>query len=243
MTTLAEPASPLRRASLPTQHQGLLAAVLYRSCQLVGRLIWVLSIRTYVIGEEHLRVDGPLILASTHLSHLEPFLLSARLGRRIDWITRIEFFRLKWISRFLWTVGAFPVNRTGVPVSTVRIALDRLGSGRLVGICPEGGVAVGSKSACRGGFIRRGAGLLAYRTGAPVVPVVLLGTHTLNAVKPYLPFRRAKLWIAYGEPMYADQSLDRRASRDEFSQRLLDRYIALYQQLLQTFGLNDADVP
>lgn len=210
----------------------------------IGRFIWLFTIRARVIRPHIVRRDGPFILACTHLSHLEPFVLSVAVNRRIDWVTRIEFFRRRWSSYLLRLAAGFPVNRQGVPVSTIRTAIARLREGRIVGICPEGGVVNGRASACRGGPLKHGAFLIAQRTGLPIVPCVMVGTDKFNTVWPWLPVYNAKLWLAYGDPVYPpDDVRDRRAARARMSEELEKRFQSLYRELCDQHGVCDRDVP
>jgi len=144
---------------------------------------------------------GPYVLAATHLSHLEPFIIGLAVRRKIDFIARAEFYRYRLIATALWLLDAIKVDRQGVPISTIRTALDRLRRGRVVGIFPEGGVSRGMASACVGGPIKYGACLLACRARVPIIPVVVVGAHELLQVKPWLPFKHASAWVAFGEPI------------------------------------------
>ena len=115
---------------------------------------------------------GGYILAVSHISHLEPFIATSLVKRKIDWMARVEFYRWRIFRPFLRAFDTFPVNRFGVPVSSIRTAINRAKSGRVVGIFPEGGVVQGKDSACRGGPIKRGACLVAMRANVPIVPPV-----------------------------------------------------------------------
>ena len=90
----------------------------------------------------------------------------------------------------------------------------------------------------------RGVCLLAQRTGRPVVPVVMIGTHTLNAVAPWLPFRRARLWIAYGEPVFPDLSTsNRKTAREVMAGELQKKFVDLYKELCMQYAIDDATLP
>src|SRR5690349_18215391 len=128
----------------------------YRVCNAAGRFVCFCTLRKVVIRPEAAARPGPLVIACTHLSHLDPVLLSVIVGRPIDWVTRIEFSRFKPIAKLLDALDTIPVRRFGVAVSTIRTALTRLARSRVVGICPEGGVAQGPASAMKGGRIKRG---------------------------------------------------------------------------------------
>ena len=216
----------------------------YRPCRAACRFVWFCTIRAKVIGEEYAELAGGGIVACTHFSHLDPVLVSALMRRQIDWMTRIEFFRICWLKRLLLRLGAFSVHRQGVPVSAIRTAITRTKDGRLIGICPEGGVVRGTDSVCRGGAIKRGVCLVAERSGVPIVPCVIVGSHALNRVGPWLPFRRARLWIAFGEPLYPPRGgTSNRASRAALAAELQQRFERLYQRLLREHGLTDQSIP
>jgi 1-acyl-sn-glycerol-3-phosphate acyltransferase len=159
-------------------------------------------------------------------------------------MTRREYFAYRGFGWFLRRVGAFAVNRHGVPVSAIRQAISIARQGHVVGICPEGGQAQGRDSAFRGGRIKRGVCSVAIRSGVPVVPCVMLGTPQLNRVGPWLPAKRARLWVAYGEPLAPPPGgKSTRATRDALRDQLAAAYVELYDELRERFGLQDAAVP
>lgn len=209
-----------------------------------GRWIYALSIKGEVLRPELAERPGGYVLAVTHLSHLEPFVVGILVRRKIDWMARVEFYRYRVFSRMLYAMDAFPVNRSGVPVSAIRTAIARARAGRVVGIFPEGGVATGRASACRGGPFKQGACLVAIRAGIPVVPCVVLGTHTLNGIEPWLPFRRARLWIAFGRPIEPVRDApDRKAARRAMSRQLGDAFGSLYEELRARYNIPDSSIP
>ena len=174
----------------------------YWICQSIGRHIMWASLQSRVIRLEVADRDGPFILALTHLSHLDPFLASFLIRRRpIDWLARIEFFQYGVFNSFMRAMGAIAVRRFGVSASACRSAMNRLDQGRVVGICPEGGVAQGKLSVMRGAPMKLGVCLLSHRTGIPILPCIMLGTDKLNAVRPWIPFRRGKLYVAFDDQL------------------------------------------
>ena len=216
---------------------------IYRIGRAVLRAVRFQTLRIKTLRLEITDRPGGYVLAPTHISHLEPFILTMAMNRHVDWMARIEFYGRWWTTVFLNRAGAFPVRRQGVPVSTIRTAIHRLQSGRVVGIFPEGGVAVGIDSLCRGAPMKRGACLVAYRSNVPVVPCVVIGTHRLNEVGPWIPFRRARLWIAFGEPVWPDRTLKPRAARASMASILELTYQSLYREMGVTFGLDERSIP
>lgn len=210
---------------------------LYRFGQLSGRFIFFCTMRLQVIRPEAARRTGPFILASTHLGNLDPFLLGVILDRQIDWITRVEFYRHRTLAWMLDQLDAIKVRRFGVPVSAIRTAIARLEAGRIVGICPEGGVCRGANSCLRGAPIKRGFALISYRTGAPILPCAIIGANRLNRVAPWLPFRRARLWVAFGDHVITPRTdLDRKQARELMAQELQQAYAQLRAELRAAYG-------
>ena len=215
--------------------------MLYRACWLGGQWIKINALRVHVVNGGVLGTPGGYQIACTHLSHLEPFLLAMIVRRPIDWMTRIEFYGHPVAVWFLTRFGAIPVRRQGVSASAIRTAIARLAAGRVVGICPEGGVATGAASVCRGGRIKRGVGLIAVRSGRPVIPCVMLNAHSLLRVGPWLPFRRGRLWVAFGEPIQPPRDVtDRRAAREAVAVAVEQASQRLFHQLVDHFGLDAA---
>lgn len=209
------------------------------------RGIFLVSNRCEVMGVEHLpeRHDG-LILACTHLSHYDPFCVSVLTRRHVEWMARIESFHTplsEWLTR---RSDAFAVDRFGFALPGIREALRRLERGGLVGIFPEGEVMNEQTSALTRGELKAGVGLLARRTGAPVVPCVMLNSHQFSNVTPWLPLRAGRLWVGFGEPLYADASLPRgRASRWELTERLHASLRDVYAGLLERFDVPPEALP
>ncbi len=224
------------------RYRSPLSRLVYRAAWLFGQSAKLGALRVHVVNADVLRgTPGGYQLACTHLSHLEPFLLGMIARRPVDWMTRIEFYGHPVATWFLMRFAAIPVRRQGVSANAVRTAVDRVRAGRVVGICPEGGVAAGAASACRGGPIKRGVGLIAVRSGRPVIPCVILGAHDLLRVAPWLPFRRGRLWVAFGDPVHPPADApSRRAAREAVAVELERSYQRLFRDLVDRYAL-DAD--
>jgi 1-acyl-sn-glycerol-3-phosphate acyltransferase len=211
------------------------------------RFIMSQCLRTVVLHRR--RADalrGPFILACTHVSHLEPVIVSCLIDRRVDWMARIEFFRHPWAARLLECVDAFSINRQGVPVSAIRTSIERLRQRRVIGIFPEGGVATGKDAIYNGGTLKEGACMIALRVGVPVLPVVVLGTEKLNQIDPWLPMRRGRLWVSFGRavmpPATPVTRRNRRACRKAMAEELQEEFAQTYRELCQKCGLTNGQV-
>ncbi|HTL27843.1 MAG TPA: lysophospholipid acyltransferase family protein, partial [Tepidisphaeraceae bacterium] len=154
-------------------------------------------------------------------------------------------YTYRLFSWMMVAVDSIPVRRFGVSANAIRTAIERLKVGRCVGICPEGGVAQGNDSVMRGGPMKKGVCLIAARANVPVLPCIMLGTDKLNRVLPWIPFRRANLWVAFGSRLVhppADEP-DRRKARELMAQELSREFQALYAELREKYGIADSDVP
>jgi 1-acyl-sn-glycerol-3-phosphate acyltransferase len=235
-----------RLYSPPVRRFSGLAFPVYRAGWLAGRLIFSWTTDVRVLRPSAADRTGGYVLACTHFSHLDPFCLSVILRRPVDWMARIEFYRRAPLAAAMGAVGAFPVNRQGVPVSAIRTAVARVRAGRVVGVFPEGGVCRGAESACRGGGFKNGACLIACRAGVPILPCVILGSHTLNRVGPWVPLSRTPLWVALGEPIpprfARGPRAARRAARDEMARELGRQFVGLFHELKRTYGIRDAEL-
>ena len=215
----------------------------YRAGRLLVRFLFGCIARTHVVGRENPNRGGGFLLASNHISHFDPFLIGLQVRRKIDWMTMAEFFRPPALGFFLRSIDAFPAERDRADLKTIRAAIDRLKSGRIVGIFPEGGIRDGARSLLEGAPLRPGAATLAQIADVPVVPCVILGTDRFYCKKQWLPFRRTPVWIAFGKPISASPELQKSQARERIESELAAAFKNLYAELREKFHLTADDLP
>ncbi len=168
--------------------------IVYRLARIVLVPFFRLYFRLWRGGHEHIPADGPVIFAANHRSFLDPFIIGACVKRPVYYVAKQELFVRSWQAWILNALGAFPVRRgsaDGDMLATAREILDR---GDAVLIFPEGTrIRPGSL-----GRPRRGVGRLALETGAPVVPVAVIGT---EAVRRGLWIRPHKVRVRFGRAL------------------------------------------
>jgi 1-acyl-sn-glycerol-3-phosphate acyltransferase len=182
--------------------------------------------------------SGPCVMVSNHISHFDPPLLSGWLPRKIDWIAMSELFGTKWSKAGFTWLDVIPVDRHGDDRQALRTAIKRLEAGRMIGIFPEGGIRDGARSILAGAEMREGAFLLAAKANCPVLPVVILGSERLYNRRNWLPWRRAKVFIATGDPVFPAEGA-RKQLRDDTAAAMTQ----LKDRLIETCQLTADDLP
>lgn len=172
--------------------------------------------RVRVHGREHLPRRGPVILAANHLGFLDGPALVAFTPRRTFTVAKTELFHGA-LGRLLTYVGQIPVDRHEPDTRAIRRAVQVLRAGEVLALFPEGRRTGGEVNHARGG-----AAYLALVTGAPVVPVALLGTREPGHTDAQLPRRGAPVHIVYGPPLELPQTPwpRRRAVVAEWTERV-----------------------
>ncbi|HEY1520059.1 MAG TPA: 1-acyl-sn-glycerol-3-phosphate acyltransferase, partial [Solirubrobacteraceae bacterium] len=129
------------------------------------------------IGREHIPAEGPVILASNHRSFLDPFIIGTMVRRPVYYVAKTELFEFHPIVTWMLSaLGAFPVQRGTGDEAMIETAKEILERGEIVLMFPEGTrTRPGSL-----GLPRRGVGRLALETGAPVVPIAIIGTEDVR---------------------------------------------------------------
>jgi 1-acyl-sn-glycerol-3-phosphate acyltransferase len=215
----------------------------YHAGKFLVRFVFGCVARIRVLGRENANRAGGFLLASNHISHFDPFFIGLTLRRKIDWMTMAEFFRPPVLGLLLRSIDAFPAERDRADLKTIRTAIDRLKSGRIVGIFPEGGIRDGARSLLESAPLRPGAATLAQIANVPVVPCVILGTDRLYSKKQWLPFRRTPVWIAFGEPISCFPELQKSQARKRIESELAADFKNLYAELREKFCLTADDLP
>jgi 1-acyl-sn-glycerol-3-phosphate acyltransferase len=177
--------------------------VQYRLSRVVaGPLLRALA-RPLVSGAEHIPASGPAILASNHLSVVDSIYLPLMLERPVTFAAKSEYFtgtrlRDRAVGAYLRATKQLSTDRAGARAAQemLEAALALLNSGQLFGIYPEGTRSPDGRL-YRG---RTGVGFLALHSGAPVIPVAMVGTDKILAPGHQVP-RPGKIEIRIGEPL------------------------------------------
>ncbi|MDG4765183.1 lysophospholipid acyltransferase family protein [Solwaraspora sp. WMMD406] len=200
-----------------------------------------LIFRPQVEGLQHLPATGPAIIASNHISFFDPVFMPLMVRRKVTFVAKAEYFTgsgvVGWLIRiFFLGTGTIPVDRAGgrAARAALEAQLRVLCRGDLAGIYPEGTRSPDGRL-YRG---KTGVARLALRSGAPVVPVVMLDADQLRPPGVRL-MRIRPVRIRFGAPLdfshRAGAAGDRRVERavtDEIMRRLRElsgrEYVDVY---------------
>lgn len=128
-------------------------------------------IRLRVAGLEHVASTGPLLIVANHTSYLDPAVVGRACPRQVHFFIKRSVWRTRGLNWFFRGMDSIPVAEDARDTTGLRRALRHLAAGDVVGVFPEGGRTPGGEA----GPARVGAGLLAVRTGCPVIPVGIRG--------------------------------------------------------------------
>jgi 1-acyl-sn-glycerol-3-phosphate acyltransferase len=137
---------------------------------------------------------GPVLIVSNHVGGVDPAIIGAWTPRPVWFMAKAELFRgaFAWLMR---AYHAFPVIRHSPDRTALRRAFDLLKQGSAVVLFPEGHRSEDAR------LLRAepGAGFVARRSGAPLVPIAITGTQNVLGRHSLIP-RRAEVAMTFGEP-------------------------------------------
>ena len=164
--------------------------ILYHAIRWFLIFVFHITSRIRLRGLYNVPRSGAFIVASNHLAWTDIPLIPMHFHRKVVYMAKDEWFhgKLTWLVRFL---GSFPVKRGEGDRQALRAGEGQLKKGNILAIFPEG-----TRSRTRT-MVRAhaGMGMIALRTGVPVVPVAIWGSEF--ALKKL----GCQVNITYGEPM------------------------------------------
>ena len=165
-----------------------------------------------VIGIENLPESGGLIIASNHVSYLDPAVLVASLNRKIYFIAKKEVFKNTFVSFIFKNLNAISVDRGNADILAFKKAINILREEKVLGIFPEGTRSSNGELQ----ELKLGAIKIAMKTGVPILPVGIIGTHKIypRGIKFPILFKN-KIFVKYGAPQY----LNKLKSKDKIYQK------------------------
>lgn len=177
-----------------------------------------------VEGRHYVPRVGPLLVVSNHVNLLDIIVIGIAVPRLMTFMAKTELFRVPLLGGVMRFHLTFPVDRGAADRQAIRTALTRLEEGYPVCVFAEG-TRSRSASLARG---LPGAGLLALRSSAPVLPVGISGTD-----RPFRLWPRPTVVVRIGPPFTverpSDGHLDSQAATDQIMYRVAEMLPPTYR--------------
>ncbi|MGW4436377.1 lysophospholipid acyltransferase family protein [Streptomyces sp. NPDC004596] len=173
--------------------------------------------RPRVLGAWKLPASGPAILAVNHSHNIDGPMVMGVSPRPTHFLIKKEAF-VGPLNPFLTGIGQLKVDRTAADRAAITRALGVLEAGGVLGIFPEGTRGEGDFAS-----LRAGLAYFAVRSGAPIVPVAVLGSSGRpGRLIKQLPPLRSRVDVVFGDPFDAGDGSGRRTRRalDEATERI-----------------------
>ena len=175
--------------------------------------------RLEVIGAENfsgISDEQGILLCSNHVSLLDPPAVGCASPRELSFMAKAELFKIPLFNRLITTLNAFPIKRGQSDRASLKTAVHILNQGKTLIMFPEG---TRSKDGTIGEG-KPGAGFLALRTDAVIIPVAVIGRYKL--------FRKMK--IAFGAPVDLSELRERRAKANEVPEIIMNHIKEVYDK-------------
>ncbi len=199
----------------------VLRALWYGLLRIAAQPLFCALLRYRAYGRENIPRSGGVLIVSNHQSYMDPLLIGLGLPRQIHIMARKSLFYKSILFRwFIESLNAFPLKGGGTDGGGLKEAVKRLVSGNIVLIFPEGTRTWDGSI----GELHPGVGLIAQRSGVPIVPVVIQGAYEAWPRSRKL-FRLRPIKVVFGSPIYWN------GPERELSQRLRQEMLDLQAPL------------
>ena len=182
--------------------------------------------RPRYLDRDKIPVDGPLIIAANHLSHIDPAFIMTAVKRPVSYLSKKEHFESPVRRLVFKQVGVIPVDREAGGAEGLEEAIQILKEDGAIGIFPEGtrskdGVMAKGKT---------GVARLAAITSASVVPVAIRQTDGVWPVTKRIPRPWRKFYYKFGEPMMFPDGEITKENLREFTDKVMKEIESLSKE-------------
>lgn len=194
------------------------------------KCIFTILYRVSITGLDKIPGNGRYLICSNHISYLDPVLIGAYLPRFTYFMAKKELFSFSFISNLVTFFNAFPVNRDLIDRATFNIALNILKNENILCLFPEGTRSVDGKI----GEGKKGVGLISFLSGAPVIPMVIIGSNKIIQ-KPHKRIFFPKIIMAIGDTIDTARIIKENNRKDAI-QIIVDETMRSLKKLYQNIN-------
>jgi 1-acyl-sn-glycerol-3-phosphate acyltransferase len=197
---------------------------MYELVRLVLTPYLLLFFRTRAIDSDKVPADGPVIVAPNHFSFMDHFFVAVYLRRKVQFMAKSQLFKMP-LEIVYHNGGVFPVRRGHRDEEAFKTAHAVLARGGIVVMYVEGGRSRTGEP----GNPKPGLGRLALESGAPVVPVALVGS---ERVRDWKRLQFPKVSVQFGDPIRFERVEEpAREQSQAASEQVFSRILGLWQGL------------
>ncbi|MDP1581038.1 MAG: lysophospholipid acyltransferase family protein [Candidatus Didemnitutus sp.] len=182
--------------------------------------------RGEVVGTENIPATGSFLIAANHASHLDPPFVGSQVPRQMRFFARKTLWSNRVMSWWLDHAECIPVDRDTGDIGAIRRVLQALKENRAVVLFPEG-------TRSPDGRLQKpkaGVGMMACKTGAPVVPCRIYGSFEAFGRSGKIPRFGTPVHLVFGKPIPASEYDAPETGKERYqiaSQRIFERIAAL----------------
>jgi len=167
----------------------------YYTCRLLIKILLRILTRCKVTGKENVPQQGALLVVANHLHAYDPAVVGISMDRIVIFMAKEELFHFWPRAYVLSGLGSFPVHRGKLDRKALRHSEKVLADGMVLAMFPEGSRSESTQLQSA----MRGSALIATRSGAPILPVGIIGTERLE----WLGWvSRPRITVNFGKPFY-----------------------------------------
>ena len=178
-----------------------------------------------VSGVANIPQTGPVVFAANHVSFYDPPAIGAMLPRQINYFARDTLFK-GLFGQGLLAIGTIPVARENAEVKSLKAIFKSLKAEGAVAIYPEGTRSPDGQLS----EPKPGAGMIACKSGATIIPTRLFGTYEAFGREQKVPKLGGRIHISYGAPITPADIDPGKAHPDRYqeaSRRIMERIAEL----------------
>ena len=199
-----------------------------------ARALLVTAVQVYgrvcVFGAGNLPAAGPVIVVANHPSDVDPILLGVALPRTLHFMADAVQFRRGFVGPVIERLAAFPIHKGEPDRAALERALGLLAEGEVVVLFAEGDLYRRADPTA----FRSGVAFLAARSGAPVVPVAIVGAERIWAGgRVHWPWLR----LTVGQPITFSGAPRSKVAYARMAEELRDAVIRLRDRVPEGEGL------
>ncbi len=177
----------------------------YAIASSIARLVFLVIFRVKLINAENFNnTKGRCIICCNHISNFDPLILACFTKRQISFMGKKELFKIPVLKSLIKWLNVFPVDRTGVTVSSMKHAVSILKEGKVLGIFPEG-TRVKSYDENNA---KAGISMIANMADSLIVPVFIRSKYRLFG----------KIEVVFGEPTNYFEGIEGRINSEIHTQ-------------------------